>query len=76
MENKFIESLRNREALNLFDSEKKYFYKIQINKTEKRVYWERYASKDKKNWVKWNDRLSLKDVCAIRATIWRKNLNQ
>jgi hypothetical protein len=58
--------LRNREVLNYFNKETREFTKIQLNKKEKFVCWERWTSKDKIYWINQNLYLSLKDVLSIR----------
>jgi len=65
----FISRLRYGESINLFDRKTKLFHHIQINRKEKRVCWERYVSSDKKNWIKWNVCLSIKDILSLRAEI-------
>jgi len=54
--------LRNRENITLFDRKEKTFIRFQLNKQEPFICWKRYASKDRNNWVLWNEYLSLKDV--------------
>lgn len=66
--------LRNGQPLNLFDTVDKLFVKFQLNKAEKFVCWKRYVSKDRRNWVCWNEFLSLSDVDrAINRMISRRN---
>ncbi len=40
----------------------KCFFKIQLNPTTKSICWQRFVSKDKHNWIKLNECLSLRDV--------------
>ncbi|HWV28286.1 MAG TPA: hypothetical protein VN038_01480 [Dyadobacter sp.] len=67
-----LTTLRNRKPLSLFDSKEKLFVKIQINRKESFVCWERWVSKDRNNWVNWNLYLSLKDVRNILNDLKRK----
>ena len=62
---KIINKLRNRESLKLFDNKNKYFVRIQLNKKSKFICWERWVSKDRNNWIKHNEYLSLKDIIQI-----------
>ena len=73
MENKFVERLRNGDNITLFDSTTKYFHRLQLNKKSNRVCWQWLASKDRRNWVEWNNSLSLKEVCSVRGNIWHSN---
>jgi len=57
-----IQKLRNRQSLRFFNGERKSFNHFQINQKENKVYWERYESLDKMNWVLQNSYLTLKDV--------------
>jgi len=54
--------LRNGQPLDLFDSTNKLFVKFQLNRAEKFICWKRYVSKDRRNWICWNEFLSLKDI--------------
>lgn len=65
----FIAHLRQRKSIKFFDRKTKLFHHIQINKKSKRICWERYVSRDNKNWIKWNEYLSIKDVLNLRAEI-------
>jgi hypothetical protein len=65
----YIKRLRDKEVLNFFwDLEGVYgktFIKIQLNKKDSRICWQRFASKDKRSWVKWNEYLTLKEVVRL-----------
>lgn len=67
-----IKKLRDREALRLFDKADKTFVTIQLNRKEKYVCWERWVSKDKRNWKKINGYLSLREVWIILQGIKEK----
>ena len=67
-----IKQLRNRENLRLFDTKEKIFIHLQLNKKEKRVCWQRYVSKDRRNWIKHNDYLSLRDCWNILEKVKSK----
>lgn len=61
--NPIIKKLRDKEVVNFFDSKNKLFIKFQINKKEtKFIYWQRFVSKDRRNWTEWNRYLSLKET--------------
>jgi hypothetical protein len=68
-----IKRLRDRKSVRLFDKKERLFINIQLNKTDNRICWERWVSKDKKNWVNWNLYLSLKDVLQIQKQIILNN---
>ncbi len=57
--------LRNRYDLILFDRVEKLYVGFKLNANEKMICWKRMVSKDRKNWVCWNEYLSLKDVNGI-----------
>lgn len=68
-----LKKLRIKEPLRLFDTANKMFVTIQFNKKEtKFVCWQRFHSLDRRNWVKQNDYLSLKDVDQILNSIKEK----
>lgn len=67
-----IKKLRHREALHLFDKVDKTFITIQLNRKEKYVCWERWISKDKRNWKKINGYLSLREVWIILQGVKEK----
>ena len=69
-----VKELRAGNSITLYGSKDKLFTRIQRNKTEKTVCWERWVSKDKRNWTNWNLYLSLKDVIQIRAQIIKDKL--
>lgn len=79
MHTEHLSKLRNRQNLRLWDSSNKLFVQIQLNKKDKGICWERWVSKDKRNWVKWNEYLSLKDISniteGIRANIQANKIN-
>ena len=64
-----LSKLRNRRPLRLWDSLNKLFVHIQLNKKDNRICWERWVSRDKKNWINWNKYLTLKEVGEITAEI-------
>lgn len=71
--------LRNGNDLILFDRIEKMFVGFKLNKNEKMICWKRMVSKDRRNWVCWNEFLSLKDVNNIinelKNKTNRKNLS-
>lgn len=60
-----IKKLRDRQPVKLFNSADKVFTQIQLNRKASVICWERWVSKDRKNWVNVNLYLSLKDVASI-----------
>lgn len=61
-----VRKLRNRQTVRFFDRNNKIFIAFCINRNEKcSVFWEKHVSLDKRNWVKQNEYLSLKDVLRI-----------
>ena len=70
--------LRNGKDLILFDRIEKMFVGFKLNTNEKMICWKRMVSKDRRNWVCWNEYLSLKDVDGIinelKSKRNRKNL--
>lgn len=69
----FISRLRRGESVKFLDPDTKLFHHFQINKSEKRVCWERYVSYDRRNFVKWNVCLHIRDILDFRALIAVKN---
>ena len=67
-----IKKLRDREALRLWDKVDKTFVNIQINRKEKYLCWERWISKDQRNWIILNGYLSLREVWIILQGIKEK----
>ena len=57
--------LRNGNDLILFDRIEKMYVGFKLNTNEKMICWKRIVSKDHRNWVCWNEYLSLKDVDGI-----------
>ena len=57
--------LRNGNDLILFDRIEQMYVGFKLNTNEKMVCWKRLVSKDKRNWVCWNEYLSLNDVDGI-----------
>ncbi len=47
-----LKILRKGDPVRFYDPFTNTFIQFQLNKNEKRVFWERYASLDKKTWVK------------------------
>lgn len=60
-----IKKLRNKESIRFFNTKDKTFVHIQLNKQEKRICWERWVSKDKRNWVNQNYYLDMKSVLQV-----------
>ena len=60
-----LNKLRNGKDLILFDRTEKMFVGFKLNSNEKIICWKRLVSKDKRNWIVWNEYLSLKEVDAI-----------
>jgi hypothetical protein len=57
-----LNCLRNGKDLILFDRIEKMFVGFKLNKNAKNICWKRLVSKDKRNWIVWNEYLSLKEV--------------
>ena len=57
--------LRNGKDLILFDRVEKLYVGFKLNANEKMICWKRLVSKDRRNWIVWNEYLSLKDVDGI-----------
>jgi len=70
-----VKKLRNRQVLNYFDKQSKTFTRINLNKKDSKVCWERWTSKDRINWVNQNLYLSLKDVLKIRQKMIDDRIN-
>ena len=66
---KQIKKLRNGEHLRFWDKQEKLFVRIQLNKKENFICWQRFVSKDKTNWQEWNSYLALKDCWQIIQTL-------
>jgi hypothetical protein len=64
--------LRNGKNLIFFDRIERIFVGFKLNTNEKHICWKRLVSKDKRNWVVWNEYLSLKDVDAIITELMTK----
>lgn len=60
-----LNCLRNGKDLILFDRIERMFVGFKLNTTEKNICWKRLVSKDKHNWIVWNEYLSLKEVDTI-----------
>ena len=58
-------TLRNSKDLILFDRIEKLHVGFKLNTNERMICWKRLVSKDRRNWVCWNEYLSLKDVDGI-----------
>ena len=65
MTNEIVKTLRDRLPISRWDKKQKLFVKIQFNKQCEFVCWQRFVSKDRRNWVNWNEYLSIKDVVNI-----------
>ncbi len=74
-----LSTLRNGENLILFDRIEKMFVGFKLNTNEKMICWKRMVSKDHRNWICWNEYLSLKDVDGIinelKSKTNRKNIS-
>ena len=60
-----LNRLTNGKDLILLDRIERMFVGFKLNTTEKNICWKRLVSKDKRNWIVWNEYLSLKEVDAI-----------
>lgn len=60
---RLIKKLRDGESLELYRGG--LFTKIQLNRREKRVCWERWVSANGRSWMNWNLFLSLREVKMI-----------
>jgi hypothetical protein len=58
-----IQKLRNEESITLYRDG--LFTRIQLNRRDNRICWERWVSNDNKSWMNWNLFLSLRDVLQI-----------
>jgi hypothetical protein len=58
-----IQKLRNKESITLYRDG--LFTRIQLNRRDNRICWERWVSKDQRSWMNWNLFLSLRDVLQI-----------
>jgi hypothetical protein len=58
-----IQKLRNGESITLYRDG--LFTRIQLNRRDNRICWERWVSKDQRSWMNWNLFLSLRDVLQI-----------
>lgn len=71
--NNQIKTLRDRHSLKLFDRKEKLFIHLQLNKKETGfICWQRFVSKDRRNWKEWNSYLSLKDCWNIIKSLHKK----
>ena len=68
-----VKELRAGNSITLYSSKDKLFTRIQRNTKEKNICWERWVSKDKRNWTNLNLYLSLKDVIQIRTQLIKDN---
>ncbi len=60
MKTETVNRLRHGQPLKLFLN--KTFYQYQLNKDADRICWERYASTDKRNWIKQGEYFTLKSI--------------
>lgn len=74
--NEAIKQLRNGGSLSMFDTSEKLFIRIQLNRKENFVCWERWVRKSGGMWVNWNLYLSLKDIISIRKELAEKRIKQ
>ncbi len=70
-----VKTLRQGEPIRFFNRVTKTFIHFQLNRNEKRICWERYASLDKRNWVKQASHYSLKDINNFVLRLNNKTLN-
>ena len=68
-----LNKLRHRQRVTVFDHKEKLFTSIEINKKESFICFQRFVSKDKRNWIEWNKNLSLKDCKQILEIIKHNN---
>ena len=68
-----INKLRHRQLVTVFDHKEKMFTRLKINTKESFVCFQRFVSKDKRNWIEWNKNLSLKDCKQILDNIKTNN---
>ena len=68
-----INKLRHRQRVTVLDHKEKLFTALQINEKESFVCFQRFVSKDRRNWVEWNKYLTLKDCKRILDTIKTNN---
>lgn len=73
--NETVKRLRDGLSVRLWDRQNKLFVHFQLNKKESFICWQRFHSKDKRNWVEQNSYLTLRDVMQIRNEIVNKNKN-
>jgi hypothetical protein len=71
--NSVIKKLRDGEPLELYRGG--LFIKLQLNRRERRVCWERWVSKDKRSWMNWNLFLSLREVLQIYNNNEKREIN-
>lgn len=65
MKTETLQKLRHGKPLRLlkpYNNQGKSFFHIQLNKKADFICWQRFVSKDKQNWIKLNDCLSLHDI--------------
>lgn len=70
-----ILTLRHGGHLNMWDKANKLFVRIQPNKNESFVCWERWVRASGGRWINWNKDLSLHDIVSIRKQIAETNQN-
>ncbi len=72
-----VEKLRHGGILDLADFKNKLIHRIQLNKKDNKVCWERWVkcmgATHKDRWVNWNKYLSLKDVVSINTQLVEGN---
>ena len=71
--NSIIKKLRDGEPLELYRD--KLFVKLQLNRRDNRICWERWVSKDRKSWMNWNLFLSLREVLQIYNDNEKREIN-
>jgi len=76
MTNEHVSKLRHGQHLLFWDTDRKVFVLLQLNKEERAfICWKRSTSKDRRNWVVQNLYLSLKDCRTVINDI-KKRRNQ
>jgi hypothetical protein len=71
-----VSKLRNKQVINKYDYEQKYFVKIQLNRKYNKIAFQRFVSLDKNNWVEHNSYLSIKDIVFYNAKMKKANVER
>jgi len=62
MSRKTLMKLRNKRPVRFFNRRDKIFIQFQLNRESKRIFWEKFVSSDKINWVKQCSYYNLKGI--------------